>query len=509
MRQQMAFLVTVFLHATLLCASEVDSWNQFRGSGGTGVARVCRPPVKLDDGQLVWKVPVPQGLSSPVLAGKRIILTALENERLVTLAFDAATGKRAWRKETPKVPIEKVHKTSSPAASTPLADDEHVYVYFGSFGLLCYDHEGREQWSKPIPTPKNIYGMATSPIEYQDSLIMVLDNEANLPDSKLSRSKIMAVDKSTGKTLWETPRPFFRSGWSTPTIWNHSHGKDLVVLGSRRVCGYDPRSGREKWFAGGFSRETIAVPVCGNDHVYVSAALLGGGQDEQPDPLPFWEAVMLFDANGDKKLEHGEMTKYFTFPLRPELPPEHPGFGLPLPEKENARKKRQEGFFAGVDKNKDGFWTKDEFLARMSSRRGKPMFMAIRPGGKGDVTDTHVSWQLHRGIPEIPSPIFHKGLIYMVCNGGLFSAVEASNGKILYRKRLGGTGQYSASPVIANDHLYLASNRGLVTVVKAGKTFQKVHQHKLPEPVFVTPAIGPKAIYIRTKSNLCAFRTRE
>lgn len=489
--------------------AEVDSWNQLRGPRGSGVAHTCQPPVKLDASHAAWKTPAGHGLSSPVLAVNRVFLTAVEDDRLVTLAFDAASGKPAWRREAPQVSIEKVHKANSPAASTPLVDDERVYVYFGSYGLLCYDREGREQWARPIPTPRTLYGMATSPIGHEDSLILVLDNDANLPGSRLSQSKILAVKKSTGEIAWETPRPLHRSGWSTPMIWSHGDGKDLVVLGNGRVSGYDPQTGAEKWFATGFSRETIATPVSGGGHVYASAAMLGGVPDEQPDPRPFWAAVMQFDGNGDDRLERSEMTGHFTFPIRPELSPGHPGYGIPLPEDKARRKWRLDGMFAWVDKDRNGFWTRDEFLASMSFRRGKPMLMAIRPGGQGDVTETHVSWQLHRGIPEIPSPVFYKDRLYLVCNGGLFTAVDATNGEILYRKRLGGAGQYSASPVVANDHLYLASNRGLVSVVKAGDAFQMVHQLDLGEPVFVTPALDASTVYIRTETNLLAFRRRD
>ena len=489
--------------------AESASWNQFRGPNGSGVALACRPPVKLDAGHVAWKTPVPPGLSSPVLAGTRIVLTAVEGGRLVTLAFDAASGKLAWRREAPKVALERVHEANSPASSTPLVDAERIYVYFGSYGLLCYDHEGREQWVKPIPVPKSPYGMATSPIGHGDRLILVLDSDANLPDSKLSQSRILAVRKSTGETAWETPRPFYRSGWSTPMVWDHGDGKDLVVLGSGRVAGYDPETGEEKWFAAGFSKETIAVPVSGNGHVYAAAAMLGGVPDEQPDPQPFWDAVMQFDRNGDGQLERSEMTGPFAFPLRPELPPGHPGYGIPLPRNEAERKKSLDGMFAGVDKDKDGFWTRDEFVASMSFRRGKPILMAIRPGGQGDVAETHVTWQLHRNIPEIPSPVFYKDRLYLVRNGGHLAAVNAANGEVLYSGRLDAPGQYSASPVVADDHLYLASNRGVVSVVKVGDAFQMVGQHDLGDPVFATPAFDASTVYIRTETNLLAFRTRD
>ncbi|MGD8238937.1 MAG: PQQ-binding-like beta-propeller repeat protein [Armatimonadota bacterium] len=481
------------------------SWDQFRGPNGSGVARECRPPVKLTADHIAWKTFVPSGLSSPVLAGSRIVLTAVEDDRLVTLAFDRASGKIAWRREAPAVPLEKVHRMSSPAASTPLADNQQVYVYFGSYGLLCYDHDGREQWTKPIRTPENSYGMATSPIGYGNLLILVLDNNANLPDSKLSQSRILAVQKSTGETAWETPRPLHRSGWSTPTIWSHADGKDLVVLASGRVSGYDPETGAEKWYATGFSRETIAVPVSGSGHLYASASMLGGIPDEDPDPQPFWDAVMHFDGNGDGKLERGEMTGHFAFPLRPELPPGHPGFGIPLPADES----RVDGMFAWVDRDKDGFWTRDEFVASMSFRRGTPMLMAIRPGGRGDVTETHVTWQLHSSIPEIPSPVFYEDRLYLVRNGGILAAVDASNGDLLYRERLGARGQYSASPVVANGHLYLISSRGLVTVVRPGDQFEIAHQYDLQEPVSATPAFDGSTAYVRTATQLLAFRAKD
>ncbi|MGD0094241.1 MAG: PQQ-binding-like beta-propeller repeat protein [Planctomycetota bacterium] len=502
-------LIAMLVLARGRCLAETSGsvWNQFRGPGGSGVASAFQPPVRLEAGCLAWKTPVPPGLSSPVLSRQRIFLTALEKGRLVTLAFDAASGQLAWRQEAPSVPLERVHATSSPAAPTPYADDERVYVYFGSYGLLCYDRAGREQWHVPIATPQSTYGMATSPIGYGENLILVLDNDANSPGSKLSQSRILAVSKAKGEKVWETPRPLLRSGWSTPLIWSHDAGDELVVLGSGRVCGFDPLTGVEKWFATGFSRETIALPVSGNGRVYVSAAKLGGGADEQPDPQPFWEAMLKFDADGDGKIARSEMTEYFTFPLRPELPVEHPGFGVPLPADPAKRKAQQAALFDSIDKNKDGYLTREEFVAAMSSRPGKPLLMAIRPGGHGDVTAANVDWQLHQGIPEIPSPLFYKDRLYMVRNGGLLTVVDAANGKIVYSERLGGSGQYSASPVLANDHLYLISNPGEVSVVKAGDAPQRVHQHDLGERTFVTPALDADTIYIRTEKHLCAFRS--
>lgn len=494
------------LSASLVLANPDDSgWNQFRGPNSSGAARTSRPPVKIEAGIAVWKTSLPSGQSSPVVSRNRIFLTALDGDRLVTLAFDATSGKQVWRQEAPKVSLEKVHAISSPSSSTPFVDDARVHVYFGSYGLLCYDLAGREQWRKPIATPKSLYGMATSPIGHGGNLILVLDNDANIPDSKLSQSKVISVRKSTGEIVWEAARPFARSSWSTPSIWHHDGGDELVVLGSGRLSSYDPDTGAEKWFSTGFSRETIAQPVSGGGLLFASAAMLGGVADEQPDREPFWKAMLQFDSNGDSKIGRAEITEHFTFPLRPELPPEHPGFGIPLPTDEAARRKRQGDAFGGMDKDKDGFVTRDEFFAHLNFDRGKPRLVAIRPGGSGELSDKQFAWQVNRNIPEIPSPLFHQDRLYLVRSGGLLSCVNATDGKLLYTERLNAPGQYSASPVVANDHLYLISNLGVISVVKTGDTFQLVHQHDLKESAAATPAIVGNRIYVRTAAHLYAF----
>ena len=265
-------------------------WGQFRGSGGSGQIGKSSVPIHPTEKNLAWKVPVPAGLSSPVIAHGKVYLTGVEEGRLVTLAYSVDSGELNWKKQAPAVELEKGFiRQAVPAASTPLADESGIYVYFGSFGLISYDQKGNERWKKEIETPKSLYGMSTSPIAYGENLILVLDNDNNLPDSKVSKSKVVAFDRATGDIAWETPRPFHRSGWSTPAIWKHDGGDELVILGNSRVTGYNAKTGEEKWYATGFSRETIAMPMVGNGHVYASASMLGGVPDENPDPEPFWK----------------------------------------------------------------------------------------------------------------------------------------------------------------------------------------------------------------------------
>ena len=88
----------------------------------------------------------------------------------------------------------------------------------------------------------------------------------------------------------------------------------------------------------------------------------------------------------------------FTYPLRPELPLGHPGFGIPLPKEPNRRKERIDGILRWIDTNRDNAWTRDEFVNHMKFKRGRPLLLAIRSGGTGNVEESHVSWELNRSI---------------------------------------------------------------------------------------------------------------
>ena len=170
---------------------------------------------------------------------------------------------------------------------------------------------------------------------------------------------------------------------------------------------------------------------------------------------------------------------------------------------------RLDGMFRGIDRNRDGFWSKEEFIENMRVGRGKPLLIAVRPGGRGDITDTHIKWELNRSIPEIPSPLLYENIIYMVRNGGLLAAVDSANGKLLYRERLNTPGQFSASPIGANGHVYLCSNRGVITIVKNTKKFSIVHQHDLNDAIHATPAVDQNTLYVRTGKQLFAFREQK
>src|SRR5438128_8698726 len=151
-----------------LGADKPLAWPRFRGPGGSGIADHQKPPVELGpDKNVLWKVPVPSGLSSPIVAGDKLVLTAFENGKLYTIAYRRADGTEAWRSEAPAKQIEPYYKAEgSPAASTPATDGERIVSYFGSCGLLCYDLSGKELWKFEMPpaATSGNFGSGVSPI---------------------------------------------------------------------------------------------------------------------------------------------------------------------------------------------------------------------------------------------------------------------------------------------------------------------------------------------------------
>ena len=192
-------------------------------------------------------------------------------------------------------------------------------------------------------------------------------------------------------------------------------------------------------------------------------------------------------------------------PIRPELPIEHPGFGIPLPKDPEQRRKRQADLFGWRDKNQDGFLSKEEFVSEMMIGNGRPHLCAITPGGRGDITQTHLAWSLHRGIPEIPSPVVYEDRLYLLRSGGMLSGVDTATGRMLFQERLGASGQYSASPSSRPTSVAI-SESGILSVIPLKGPFQVAHQTSLNGSVHATPAMDMVTLYIRTTEALLAFR---
>lgn len=137
-------------------AHAAESWPQFRGPNGSGVAAdAARPPVAFGpEKNLRWKVSLPRGISSPIVSGGRVSVTGVADGAIFMLALEAEDGRELWRRALPASKLESSHPFSSPAAATPCTDGERVYAYTNSFGVVAYDFAGRELWQRPLPTQK-------------------------------------------------------------------------------------------------------------------------------------------------------------------------------------------------------------------------------------------------------------------------------------------------------------------------------------------------------------------
>jgi outer membrane protein assembly factor BamB len=244
-------------------------WPQFRGPASSGVGE-GRPPVHFGiDQKVLWKTAVGSGLSSPTVWKGHIFLTEFDrtSNRLSTLCLDRRSGKILWTRTVAAGEIEKVHEISSPASPTPATDGERVYVYFGSYGLVSYDLNGKQVWEKRLPLPENPYGAVASPIIAGE--LLVLNHQGK-------DAYLLGVDRRDGHTVWKTDRSLFQYGWSTPVHWRHDGIDEIVVLGgdfkpNQRLMAYNLADGAERWWVGGLPPCGKSTPVVGDGLLFFAA----------------------------------------------------------------------------------------------------------------------------------------------------------------------------------------------------------------------------------------------
>jgi outer membrane protein assembly factor BamB len=421
--------VFLLLAVVLACnTAGAADWPQFRGPNASGIGD-GKPPVEFGPNQnLLWKTPVGSGLSSPVISKGRVFLTDFDRptKQLSTLCLDQRTGEILWRRTVAPAEIEKVHQIGSPAAPTPVTDGERVYVYFGSYGLLSYDFDGKLLWERRLPIPGNIYGAVASPIVAGD--VLVLNHQGK-------DAYLLAVDRRDGKTVWKTDRSQFQYGWSTPVYWRHDGIEEIVVLGgdfgpNQRLIAYNPADGAERWWVAG-------LPPCGK-----TTPVVGGGM------VFFAASDIIMDVEAEKR---------------------------------NPERAAQ-------------------IYANNASR-----VMAVRPGGKEAVNETHVAWSEHKGTPGVPSPLYYNQRLFTVQNGGIVYSRVARTGELVYSGRIGAMGYYYSSPVAADNKIYIASEEGVVVVLDGGEELKVLARNKLDGQILATPAIVDGKIYVRTENHLYAF----
>ena len=468
---------TIRVALLLLAATNVraESVSYFRHDGGLADSDTKPLPAEVDpDRNLLWRQPLAPGNSTPCLFGDRIFVTtyAADKKQLATVALDRSSGKICWTQVVPTEKIEPFHPVGSPAASTPACDGRRVYTFFGSFGLLCYDLDGKLLWSKPMGPFRDEYGAASSPILVDNLVVLNEDHDVD--------SFLIAIDRATGKTVWKVGRKGFTRSYATPVVCTVGGEKQIVVAGPLQLIAYAAEDGRKLWWVNGLSRIIDTSPTVANGLVYVATWSPGGDPADRIRMEPFPDAAARYDRDGDGRI------------ARTELPQ-----GAVLSR------------FFRMDLNQDGGLDADEWATYAQVfQRAQNVAMAVRPGGSGDVTDTHVQWICRRGLPTVPSPLVYRGMVYMIKEGGIVTSLDATTGRIVKQGRAPGRGNYYASPVAGDGKVYIASERGVVGVLKAGGRWERISQHDFGARILATPVLCDGRIYLRTDAALYRFGSR-
>jgi outer membrane protein assembly factor BamB len=456
-----------------LAAAPVD-WSRFRGPNGSGLSEATRIPTEFGpDRNVIWRLPLPQGHSSPILFENRIYLTAFRGDELVTLAIDRLAGKILWERSAPTVKTRLIDKRNNAASPSPAVEANGVYVFFPDYGLIAYDAAGKELWKRPLGPFNNIYGMGASPVIVGNLLVLACDQSLG--------SYVMALDKRTGKEVWKVNRPEAKSGHSTPILWRGSDGRDQILLpGSFLLTAYDAATGKKLWWVGGLSFEMKSTPIIKGDTIYVNGygAPVNdpGNKVTVPTAAEVWKTA---DVNGDGVLQKTEFPKY-----------------------------TQAFWFDVADLDINGSLNQDEWAYYRAALDSENGMLAIRLGGSGDMTDKAIRWKYQRSVPQLPSPLLYGNVLYMVNDNGIVTVLNPDTGELLKQGRLtGAPGPVFASPVAADGHVYFTTEAGAVVVVMPGADLTVKTVNALNEDAYATPAIADGRLYVRTTQALYAFGT--
>jgi outer membrane protein assembly factor BamB len=418
------------------------NWPQWRGPDANGVSLYGKAPVEWDENKNIkWKIEIPgKGHATPLIWGNQVfVLTAIEphkkieHEKEVTdqgqdqglgrsistddmikfaiFAINRSDGSIMWQHSArEEVPHEGSHSTGSWASNSPVTDGEHIFAYFGSRGLYCYDMQGRLIWDKDFGnmTIMRTFGEGSSPALYKDKIVVNWDHEG--------QSFITALDKSTGKELWKMDRDEGTS-WATPLIVE-SNGKPQVITNATgKIRSYDLATGHLLWESSGMTQNVIPSPVTAKGMVYIMSGFKGSAL----------QAIRLSEAKGNIA---GSKALVWT------LDKDTPYIPSPL--------------------------LYDDILYFMSGMAGNSL--SCVNAGTGEA---YYSNQRLKGLGSLiyASPVLASGKVYIASRNGKTLVIKhGPQFEVLATNELDDS--FSASPVIVDNELYLRGEKYLYCITE-------------------------------------------
>lgn len=448
-----------------------EDWPQFRGINSSGVSTSKKLPTEFSESDnVLWSAEPGEGIGSPIIVNGKLFCTAMTGPTTFTVfAYDSATGKPLWKRDLETGALPRITPPNSHASSTPAADGKRVYVYFSTLGLLAFDAAtGKDAWKCPLAKPAYLmdWGAASSPIVYKDALLFCMDDDLN--------PYLLCLDAATGKQRWKTPRANMLAGYAVPVVCETKERTEIVVAGTGRMIGYDPANGRELWNCNTLVRTVMTTPVVKDGIIYVAVQSYG----DQSRTLKF-ALLEWMDTNQDKKLSREEVPREFR------------------------------DRFTESDVNKDGFIADEELDTAFQSKGnrvgGGNIIQAIRGGGTGDVTKTHLLWNVTRPYPSnLTSPLVSGDRLLVVKAGGLSTSLDiSSKGKANWElERIDNFGDYYASPVAADGKVFIAGRNGFVVVLQDSASLEVLALNDMGGEILATPAIADGKLFIRTREKL-------
>ena len=444
-----------------------EAWSRFRGPNGSGIVEDGSYPVEFGpDKNLIWKSGARPGKSSPVLTDEHIFLTAFDEGKLYTQTFSRKTGELLWERAEERTREADLNALNEPAANSPVTDGTNVYVMFRDIGLISYDAAGKLRWKTPLDPLATLMGHASSPILAGGSLVLQADQRFG--------SYIAAFDPANGEIKWKVGREE-GDGWATPLIYDRQGAAPQIVTASRGWFGaHNLSDGKRLWGLDKVAPAIVASPIVDGDTVYV----FGYGNEPTND---FEGGFNRRDKDGDGIL----------------MPEEYVG----------------QAFMLGIAKlegNRDAILTKEEYLSAARATIAPSSLVAFRfdaDGGPGNGTRPRELWRYERSfIGVIPSALVYRGVLYLIKNGGILETLDAVSGEVLKRGRVRDAIEgYSASPIAADGKVYLTSEGGKVSVLKAGPDGEVIAVNDLGEESFATPALSGGKLFVRTRKTLYCF----
>jgi outer membrane protein assembly factor BamB len=270
------------------------------------------------------------------------------------------------------------------------------------------------------------------------------------------------------------------------------------VAGGAEVMACSLADGTVRWQVAGLPTISLGTPAVGDGLVFVTLTNPVGDLDENVVRLPpFDELLKKYDKNKDGKLSANE------------LPADLVLFTHGRKDKVGDWAKVREAL-PQYDKNKDQTLDSQEWQEMLNTTHKLLTKLAIaaaaiRPGGETGAGKAEVVWKASRSVPEVPSPLYYQGRLYVVSERGIVTCRDTKSGKEIYRERLGAHGACYSSPVVGDNKIYAGTDDGVLVVFRPGDRFRILAQNDLGEAIVATPALVDNKIYVRTSRHLYAF----